>query len=349
MPAKYNTRKEADKALRDTLHAREHGDWLPATDLTLGDWLTRWLLALEVENLAAGSLRLYKLHARRVSGHIGHVSLQKLTRADVGVLAAKLNTEPGVSGRILSPASRRSVLGVLSHALSDAVKAGHIRTNPAHGVSRPTVHQREMHTWSAEELAAFLQATREDRLGPLWHVLALTGLRRGEALGLRWSDVDFSHGRIALQRQRVSSGYEVCETVTKTGTGRAVDLDADTVAVLRSWKARQASEHLQWGPAWQDSGHIFTREDGAPWHPDRVQKLFQQAVAGVDVPRIRMHDLRHGWATYALRGGVHPKVVQERLGHANIKITLDTYSHVLPDMQGAAASLVAGMIAAAGK
>ena len=83
--------------------------------------------------------------------------------------------------------------------------------------------------------------------------------------------------------------------------------------------------------------------------PDRVQKLFQAAVAGVDVPRIRMHDLRHGWATYALRGGVHPKVVQERLGHTNIKITLDTYSHVLPDMQGAAASLVAGMIAAAGK
>ena len=171
-----------------------------------GSWLTRWLRALEVENLAPGSLRLYQLHARRIAGHIGPIPLQKLTRADVGVLAAKLNTEPGVSGRILSPASRRSVLGVLSHALSDAVKAGHIRTNPAHGVSRPQVRQREMHTWSAEELAAFLQATREDRLGPLWHMLATTGLRRGEVLGLQWSDIDFDHGRLALQRQRVSSG-----------------------------------------------------------------------------------------------------------------------------------------------
>ena len=349
MPAKYNTRKEAKKALSDTLHAREHGEYIPPDNMTLGDWMTRWLLALEVENLAAGSLRLYALHARRISCHIGHIPLQKLTRADVGVLAATLNTKPGPKGGVLSPASRRSVIGVLSHALSDAVKAGHIRTNPAHGVSRPTVRQREMHTWSAEALATFLQATREDRLGPLWHMLATTGLRRGEVLGLQWSDIDFDHGRLALQRQRVSSGYEVCETPTKTGTGRPVGLDPDTIAVLRSWKARQASEHLQWGPAWQNSGHIFTREDGAPWHPDRVQKLFQAAQVGVDVPRIRMHDLRHGWATYALRGGVHPKVVQERLGHANIKITLDTYSHALPDMQEEAASQVAAMIAAAGK
>jgi len=94
---------------------------------------------------------------------------------------------------------------------------------------------------------------------------------------------------------------------------------------------------------------VFTREGGDPWHPDRVQKLFQQAIAGVKVPRVRMHDLRHGWATYALQAGVHPKVVQERLGHANIKITLDTYSHVMPNMQGEAASLVASMIAAAGE
>ena len=185
MPAKYATKKEADKALRDTLHDREHGDYIPPVDMTLSDWLTRWQTALEAENLAAGSLRLYKLHAGRIAGHIGHVPLQKLTRADVGVLAAKLNTEPGPHGHVLSPASRRSVLGVLHHALGDAVKDGLLRTNPATGVSRPTVHQREMHVWSLKELNTFLQATRDDRLGPLWHMLALTGLRRGEVLSLR--------------------------------------------------------------------------------------------------------------------------------------------------------------------
>lgn len=142
----------------------------------------------------------------------------------------------------------------------------------------------------------------------------------------------FAHLRV--QRQRVSSGYEVTETVTKTGTGRPVKLDPDTIAVLRRQSAQQLEDAETWGDAWKATGHVFTREDGEPWHPDRVQKLFQQAIASVDVPRIRMHDLRHGWATYALQAVVHPKVVQERLGHANIKITLDTYSHVLPNMQG---------------
>jgi integrase len=104
------------------------------------------------------------------------------------------------------------------------------------------------------------------------------------------------------------------------------------VSVLRSWKAQQAAERLQWKPAWQDTGHIFTRDNGEPRHPDRVRVLFGQAVKAAGVPHIRLHDPRHGWATLALRAGVHPKVVQERLGHADIGITLNTYSHVLPDM-----------------
>ncbi len=100
----------------------------------------------------------------------------------------------------------------------------------------------------------------------------------------------------------------------------------------------------EWGDARQTTGHVLTREDGGPWHPDRVCVLFRDALKAVDVPRIRTHDLRHTWATSALRAGVHPKVAQERLGHANIRITLDTYSHVSPDMQESAAELVAALV-----
>jgi integrase len=224
------------------------------------------------------------------------------------------------------------------------VAGGLLEANPATGVKRPKVRRPEMHTWSKEQLSAFLRGTRDDRLGPLWHMLALTGLRRGEALGLKWSDLDFASGRLAIQRQRVLTGYQVEERQTKTGKSRAVSLDDGTVEVLRRQSQQQLEDAAAWGDAWVTSDHVFTREDGSPWHPDRVTKLFDSAVEATGAPRIRIHDLRHTWATLALRAGVHPKVVQERLGHATISITMDTYSHVLPDMQESAAEMVAALV-----
>ena len=347
LPGKYTTKKAATKALHDDLRERERGTWVAPVDLSLSDYLeTRWLPALGSEELAESTIEAYRNHVERIVPAIGAVPLQRLNRNDVAMMAARLATEVRPkTGRPLSAATRRGLLGVLQHALDDAVKAGLLYVNVAAGVTKPKVRRPEMHTWSAAELAAFLHATREDRMAPLWHLLALTGLRRGEALGLKWSDVDFDHGRLALQRQRKIVRYKVVETPLKTDKPRAVSLDADTTAVLQRQSRQQLDDAAEWAAAWTGDGHVFTREDGAPWHPDRVRVLFQQAVKATGAPRIRMHDLRHTWATLALRAGVHPKVVQERLGHANIRITLDTYSHVLPDMQESAAELVASLVA----
>ena len=132
-------------------------------------------------------------------------------------------------GKPLAAETRRGVLVALHRALNDAVEAGLLRTNPATGVKRPKVRRPEMHTWSKLELSTFLRATNDDRLGPLWHLLALTGLRRGEALGLKWPDVDLEGGRLSIQRQRVLSGYEVQERAqTKSRKGRPVSIDAGT-------------------------------------------------------------------------------------------------------------------------
>jgi integrase len=346
MPAQYHTRKEANKALRDTLHARERGDYTPPDDLTVSDWMARWQTALGSEELAPGTLAAYKLDASRIVARIGSIPLQKLTRNDVAVLGARLASDTSKrTGRPLSPATRRATLITLQHALEDAVGSGLLAANPATGAKRPKVRRAEMHTWTGTELSTFLRATRSDRLGSLWHLLALTGLRRGEALALKWSDVDFDHGRLAVQRQRVMKGSEVEERPqTKTGKSRPISIDAATVDVLRRQSAQQLDEAAEWDEAWVGDGHIFGHENGEPWNPNRITKLFDMAVRTVDVPRIRLHDLRHTWATLALRAGVHPKVVQERLGHANISITMDTYSHVLPDMQEAAAELVAALV-----
>ena len=328
---------------------RERGDHVRATDLTMAEYLTgRWLPALAAEELAPGTLLAYQLHVRRINGYVGRIPLQALTRSDVAVLTAKLANEVGARGRVLSPATRRAVLVLLHHALGDAVRDGLLRSNPATGVRRPKVRQPEMKTWNRQELASFLAATRENRLSPLWRLLAMTGLRRGEALGLKWPDVDLAAGRLSIQRQRVATGYEVAERQTKTGRGRSVSIDSATAETLRQQSERQLDDAREWGAAWQSTGHVFTRENGEPWHPDRVRILFGQAVAALDVPRIRLHDLRHTWATLALQAGIHPKVVQERLGHANIAITMDRYAHVLPNLQESAAELVAALVDGAG-
>jgi len=352
LPGKYSNKKVAEKAMHDAIRDRERGDYVPPRDLTVRQYLEdHWLPALGAEELAPATIEAYKLHVRRILPYLGDLQLQRLTRSDVARMAAKLaEDESKPKGRPLAAETRRGVLVALHRALNDAVAAGLLRTNPATGVKRPKVRRPEMHTWSRVELSTFLRATRDDRLGPLWHLLALTGLRRGEALGLKWSDVDLEGGRLSIQRQRVLKGYEVQERPqTKTRKGRPVSIDAGTVAALRRQSARQLADANEWGDAWQATGHVFTREDGSPWHPDRVKKLFEQAVKKVDVPRIRMHDLRHTWATLALRAGVNPKVVQERLGHANIAITMDTYSHVLPDLQESAAELVAALVDTAGE
>ena len=349
LPEKYTVKKAAEKAMHDELRERERGDYVPPVDLTVGDYLKdRWLPALGAEELEESSIVIYREHVGRMVPLIGSVPLQKLNRNDVAVMAAKLASEVRKkTGRPLAAATRRSLLGVLQHALDDAVGAGLLRTNPATGAKKPKVRRPEMHTWSAAELATFLRATREDRMGPLWHLLALTGVRRGEALGLQWAHVDLEHGRLLLQRQRKIVRYNVVETQLKTDKPRPVSLDVETLAALRRQSDQQLEDAAQWGAAWTATGHVFTREDGQPWHPDRVRVLFQRAITETGAPRIRLHDCRHTWATLALRAGVHPKVVQERLGHANIRITLDTYSHVLPDMQESAAELVASVVAAA--
>jgi integrase len=168
-------------------------------------------------------------------------------------------------------------------------------------------------------------------------------MRRGELLGLRWEDLDLEAGTLAIRRALVVVGYEVVVSQTKTDRARVIALDAGMVAILREWRRSQLEERMRWGSAWRDSGYIFTREDGSPLHPDETSKQFNRLVASSGLPRIRLHDLRHGWATTALAAGVHPKIVAERLGHGSIQITLDTYSHVLPQQDRAAGELVASL------
>jgi len=170
-------------------------------------------------------------------------------------------------------------------------------------------------------------------------------MRRGEALGLRWADVDLDDGRAAIRQTVIAVNHQPVVGTPKTTKGRrTVRLDTATVATLREHRKRQAAERLLMGTGWTDHGLVFCRVDGGLLHPERFSRSIGDRVRQLGLPRIRLHDLRHGWATMALGAGVHPKVVQERLGHANIGVTLDVYSHVTAGLHDDAAERVTGLV-----
>jgi integrase len=247
---------------------------------------------------------------------------------------------------------------ILSKALSDAVAEGRLPRNVA---QLNTVRERlpkstshDMTTWTAAQLTSFLEGLRGDRLEVPILLGATTGMRRGEVLGLRWSDLDLDGGRLAV-RQTLSAprnpdtGQHVPvfgEPKTRRGkrSKRSVLLPAQTVAALRAHRKAQAAERLAAGPDYRDHGLVFAEPDGSPIHPDRFRKRFEHRVERSGLPPLRFHDLRHTYATLALQAGIHAKVVSEILGHANIGITLDTYSHAIPSLQESAAETIAALV-----
>ncbi|HYN29075.1 MAG TPA: site-specific integrase [Dermatophilaceae bacterium] len=233
----------------------------------------------------------------------------------------------------------------LLHAcLNAALRDGLVHANAAAGVRLPRDRHRTGTTWSPQQLQRFLDATLLDPLGPLFLVLATTGMRRGEAVGLCWSQVDLANCAVSVRQSMLSVRYKVIVDEPKTTrSSRTIAVDPITVAVLRHVQQRQDAQRQLLGSAWHPGDYVFTREDGSPWHPEYVSKRFAVLVKRAGLPRIRLHDLRHTHASLALRGGVHLKVMQERLGHSSISVTANMYSHVAPGLQHDAATRIADL------
>lgn len=344
----FATEVEADSELVRLLYSVDQGDSIDPTRMTVANFLLeRWLPVVE-GNLAPTTQKEYLTTVRaHIVPHIGHMRLDRVDATAIDRLYVKLRKEGGRGGRPLAPKTVRNVHGVLSAAFGFATRKGLIHRNPVALAETPETSRPETAPpWSGTELRTFIDHVTGDPLEALWWLIPFTGMRRSEALGLGWDDVDFDRGTVAVTHTMVEAAQgPVRRRETKTKRSRRpISLDEATLGKLRDHRRRQLEERLALGEAYQDLGLVFCRADGSMLRPTWVSRRFQEIRAEAGIRRITLRDLRHVWATLALESGVHPKVVQERLGHSSITMTMDQYSHVIEGLDREAADTVAAVV-----
>jgi integrase len=310
----YPTRREAIAA-RDALTGAGR-DGRAADEFTVARWLRYWLTSRT--SIRPSTPRSYHHHVDAyLIPHLGRLQLDELTSRQVAAMFRTLATTDTGRGRPPTPGTLHRIRATLRAALNAAVRDGLRSDNPARHVELPGPRRPHAEVWTnqqvaawrqqgqrpivavwtAQQLAAFLATITEDQLYPMWWLIALRGLRRGEAAGLRWCDVDLEGGTITIAQQRIAYGRTVQVGPPKTAASRrTIPLDRATIRLLREHRSRHQAECDRGDGRWQDSGYLFTAPDGQPLHPDWLTRRFRRLVALSGLPPVRFHDLRHGAA-----------------------------------------------------
>lgn len=316
-----------------------------ARQVTVADYAQLWLDGLANQARKATTLRGYRSVLRaHVLPALGSTPLKALTATDLDALYASLLREK------LAMTTVHHVHAVVSKMLHDAERKGLVTRNVARMANAPSLNAArargpEMKVWSPVELAAFLAAIDGNRNEMLFRLMAMTGIRRGEAVGLRWSDVQLDRCWLTVnQAASVVDGREIVDSPKTRRSRRVINIDADTGDMLRHHHSHQREIYLRLGRTMSAADRVFTNECGDPIRPDSVGQAFARLVKTAGVPPIRLHDLRHTHASQLLMAGVNVKVVSERLGHSSVSFTLDTYAHVMPGQQAEAAAAAAALL-----
>jgi integrase len=324
------------------------GTHVSPSTMTLSQWAETWCAGLPATGLRDSTVRSYRdVLEGLVAPRIGAARLHALTAADLNKLYSGLLAE-GRRDRPLSARTVHYVHVVVGKCLGDAVRQGVLARNPADFATPPSsssTRPPEMQVWSPAETAEFLRFVEAEgeRLATFYRLAAMTGARRGELCGLKWSDLEGS--RLAIRRQvTVSNGGEPTLAPPKTDRARrSIDLDAATVAALARHRREQTEERLALGIGGR-SEMMFTAADGSLLNPRWASRNFDQLVKASGMKRVRFHDLRHAHATHLLQAGQSAKVVADRLGHASSSFSLDRYAHVIDSMGADAAAAVARLV-----
>jgi len=330
------TKEDARRKLSRALHSIEVGALADSHGISVGEFLDQWLSEVVQPNVRPWTYKGYEVHVRlHLRPAIGHIPLDKLTPLHVQQL---LNAKKAEG---LSAKSIRYIRGTLRTALNQAVRWDLISRNAAALVDGPRVEHYEIRPFTPEEARTFLAAMKGDRLEALYSVALTMGLRQGEALGLCWKEVDLEMGylRVSKQLQRFDGETRLVEPKT-TRSRRTLALPASIVRSLREHRDRQLKEREAAGDKWNETDLVFTSPTGTSIDATKISKEFHRHLDRAGLPQRRFHDLRHSCATLLLVQGVSPRVVMEVLGHSQISQTMNTYTHVLPELRRQAADRI---------
>ncbi len=324
------TEKEARDKMVDGAHSLKHGRLPKAGRMTVGQWLARWLADSARPTTRPSTYRRYaQLVDQYLVPALGRIQLERLTPSDV---RSMLNA----NAKTLSPRSLHHLRSVLRTALKVAMRDGLIPNNAAALAEAPRVPGSEMHTLAEDDATRFLDAIRGNRLEALYRVALALGLRQGEALGLSWEDLDLDGGRLTVRHalQRLNGNYVLVEPKSRAGRRTISPLPEVITTALKEHRRRQERERDALGGRWLNVQNlVFTTAYGAPLSASVVTHDFQRILQRAGLARIRFHDLRHSCASLLLAQGVPTRMIMELLGHSQITLTLNTYSHVLPSVR----------------
>ncbi|MGF0006497.1 tyrosine-type recombinase/integrase [Eubacteriales bacterium SGI.150] len=334
------TQKEVAQKLKAATASIDQGTYTAPSKMTVGDWLDIW------SSDYLGGVKPYTLrsYTNQIRNHIkpalGAVKLEALDAHTIQAFYNGLGV--GHEGRPgLSPASVKTVHGVLHQALKQAMINGYIRFNPAEACKLPRIERKEIVPLNEKQSTAFLNAVKGHPFEMLYTLDLFTGMRRGEILGLTWDCVDFKKGTIRiekqLQREKKKGGVYIFAPLKNDRT-RMITPAPFVMKLLKAHRGKQTEQRLKAGELWEDSGLVFTDGMGHHLNGETVYKNFKRIVADLGIPSARLHDLRHTYAVASIRSGDDVKTIQQNLGHATAAFTLDVYCHVTEEMKKASAA-----------
>ncbi len=342
------TKRQAQDECARLVSELKAGKYVEPSKTTVTQFLDRWLDDVRTRVTPKTHERYTQICQKNIGPLLGAVVLAKLRPEQISqAYTNALTTGRRRGNGGLSARTVRQMHAILKSALTQAVTWDILVRNPAAAVKGPKVGRASMHTYDLEQTAELIEMARGGRVFIPVLLAVLGGLRRGEIAALRWRHVDLAAGQLAVVQSAEQTKAGVRYKEPKSGRGRTIALSATLAAELKAHRLHQVQELLRLGKRLTDDVFVVTREDGLPLRPHSLGQEWVRFLARhAALPRIRFHDLRHAHATHLLLSGVHPKIASERLGHSKVGITLDLYSHVLPNMQADAAAIVDGALRA---
>jgi len=332
----FESKKEAEKALTALLNEVNEGTYIEPSKQLYSDYLNKWLRGRE-HSLSVQTLKAYKSYIKtHIAPTLGYVKLSALNPLHIQKFVMELRSKG------LSPATVKRIFNVVNSSLNSAVKMELIKKNPAsNNVEKPKWDSKENTIWNLKEVSSFLKVAKSSPYYIAFFLAVMTGMRQGEVLGLRWKDIDFENECLYVKQTLTHDGKQFKDGAKSKAGNRSIGLDTYTIAVLKQHRKKVVANKLKYGIAYNDFDLVVCTPKGKPINPRNLLRAFYSLITKANLPKIRFHDLRHTHASLMLQQGENIKLIS---GHSSVKITLDTYSHVLPNMQKEASNRLANQL-----